>query len=212
MKKVNYLLNNAMPVFFLIVFSVCWLIFYQNCIDKTDWWLENILVIIGLIFLFSNRRFFKFNNTSYCCICCFMLLHIYGAMYAYTQNLFGEWLQNRFQLQRNPYDRIVHCSFGLFLFIPISDYLKNKILVKDKFLVLLTLLIILSLASGFELIEWLVAEFTTKETGETYVATQGDVWDAHKDIVLALLGGIITATGVKWKNRKITAAAVYQVH
>jgi putative membrane protein len=45
-----------------------------------------------------------------------------------------------------------------------------------------------SFGTIFELIEWGVSELTTKETGETYVAIQGDVWDAHKDIALAAVG------------------------
>jgi putative membrane protein len=60
------------------------------------------------------------------------------------------------------------------------------------------------LATIFELIEWGVSVFTTKETGETYVATQGDVWDAQKDIILALLGSMIVTNIICFiqKNKK----------
>ena len=63
---------------------------------------------------------------------------------------------------------------------------------KGRWQYILPVEITLSLACIFELIEWTVAELTTKETGETYVATQGDVWDAHKDIALAVAGAAIT--------------------
>ncbi|HEY6506227.1 MAG TPA: DUF2238 domain-containing protein, partial [Chitinophagaceae bacterium] len=114
--------------------------------------------------------------------------HLYGAFYAYTQNELGSWLQNRFHLWRNPYDRIVHFSFGFFMAYPFRELLINKFHVSTRASWLLPVEIAFSFGTIFELIEWGVAEFTSKETGETYVATQGDVWDAHKDIALAAIG------------------------
>jgi len=63
-----------------------------------------------------------------------------------------------------------------------------------------------SFGTIFELIEWGVSVVTTKETGETYVATQGDVWDAHKDILLAATGAAVCMMityiyNLKKKNR-----------
>jgi putative membrane protein len=144
-------------------------------------------VFIYAIYATVTFKKFKFTNTSYLCIFLFLLLHVYGAMYAYTQNPVGEYFQNNYQLQRNPYDRIVHFSFGFLLAYPLYDILKNKLQVKGKWQYLLPVNIIATLATVFELIEWTVAALTTKETGETYVATQGDVWDAHIDIVLAIV-------------------------
>lgn len=110
---------------------------------------------------------------------------------SYTYNQLGIWMQNIFQLKRNPYDRIVHFSFGLLVVIPIQDYLINRLKTPLKWSYSLSVLVILGLATIFELIEWMVAACTDSETGETYVATQGDVWDAHKDIALALFASII---------------------
>ena len=106
---------------------------------------------------------------------------------SYTYNQVGCWLQDKLQLTRNPYDRFVHFSFGLLMAYPMQDYLVNKLKAPLKWSYTLSVIVILALATVFELIEWLVAACTDSETGETYVATQGDVWDAHKDIALALL-------------------------
>jgi putative membrane protein len=176
----------------LMSFTLVWFTFFYNCIDVKDWFIENILVfiiLIGLIFTYKKNRF---TTISYICILAFAILHIYGAQYAYTQNPLGKWLQSSFHLLRNPYDRIVHFSFGFCLLIPIKEILVKQFAAKEKYLNVLTINVILSLATIFELIEWTVAELTTKETGETYVATQGDVWDAHKDIIMAVIGGYIT--------------------
>ena len=104
----------------------------------------------------------------------------------------GAWLQSTFELWRNPYDRIVHFSFGLFMAYPFRELLLNKFKVSPRVSWLLPIEIAFSFGTLFEMIEWGVSVVTTKETGETYVATQGDVWDAHKDILLAAIGAAIT--------------------
>ncbi len=125
-----------------------------------------------------------------------------GAQYEYTKHPLGDWFKNNYSLWRNPYDRIVHFSFGFLLVTPLQELLVKKLNVIGRWHYILPCEIILSFACIFELIEWTVAELTTKETGETYVATQGDVWDAHKDIVVALLGATIVMTFKYFKNKK----------
>lgn len=187
----------------IATFTALWFYMYYNCIDVQDWFIENILVFIYAIYAVVTFKQFKFTNTSYLCIFLFLLLHTYGAMYAYTQNPIGEYLQNVYQLQRNPYDRIVHFSFGFLLAYPLYNILKNKLQVKGKWQYILPVNIITTLATIFELIEWTVAELTTKKTGETYVATQGDVWDAHKDIVLAMVASTVVVLFLaSYKKRK----------
>jgi putative membrane protein len=139
------------------------------------------------------------------------MLHLYGAFYAYTQNNLGEWLQNKFHLWRNPYDRIVHFGFGFLMAYPYRELLINRFHVSTRASWLLPVEIAFSLGTVFELIEWAVAEFTTKATGETYVATQGDVWDAHKDIAMAALGAalamVIVYIFTRVSSRKLQSQA-----
>jgi len=182
--------------FWLLTVSLLtyWVYGWFYCIDRQDWIIENLLVVICLSLLVLSKKWHRLSDLSYLCIFLFVLLHLYGAFYAYTQNAFGSWLQNRFQLWRNPYDRIVHFSFGLFMAYPFREILINKFRVSTKASWLFPVWIAFSLGTVFEMIEWAVAEFTTKETGETYVATQGDVWDAHKDIILAAVGAAVCMT------------------
>lgn len=170
------------------LFFTYWTYGWFNCIDLHDWMLENLLVVICLPLLLLTHKRHQLSDISYLCIFFFVLLHLYGAFYAYTQNALGSWLQNRFELWRNPYDRIVHFSFGFFMAYPFRDILIKKFRVSSKASWLLPIEIAFSFGTIFELIEWGVSEVTTKETGETYVATQGDIWDAHKDILLAAIG------------------------
>jgi putative membrane protein len=168
-----------------------WIYGWYYCIDRQDWILENLLVVICLPALVITRKWHRFSDLSYLCIFLFVMLHLYGAFYAYTQNALGSWLQDKFDLWRNPYDRIVHFSFGLFMAYPFRELLINKFRVSSRASWLLPVEIAFSFGTVFELIEWGVSVVTPKETGETYVATQGDVWDAHKDILLAAAGAAV---------------------
>jgi putative membrane protein len=157
-----------------------------------NWIIENLLVIILVPVLFLSRKWHRFSDMSYLFLFLFVMLHCYGAFYAYTSNAFGQWLKDTYHLWRNPYDRIVHFSFGLLIAYPAREVLLNTFRVSPRASWLLPVEIAFSLGTIFELLEWGVAEVSTSATGETYVATQGDVWDAHKDIALAALGAAIT--------------------
>lgn len=186
------------------VFFAYWTYGWFNCIDRQDWMIENLLVVICLSLLILTQKWHQLSDISYLCIFFFVVLHLYGAFYAYTQNALGSWLQNRFQLWRNPYDRIVHFSFGFFMAYPFRELLIKKFRVLSRASWLLPIEIAFSFGAIFELIEWGVSEVTTNETGETYVATQGDVWDAHKDILLAAIGSAVAMiiTYILTRNRK----------
>ncbi len=190
-------LKNKTALIIGIIFLVFWTLCYIYNTDELNWWIENLLVIIFLPTLLLSQKHFVFSDWSLLSIFLFLMLHTFGAKNAYTYNTFGEWLQNTYSLERNPYDRIVHTGFGVLMVYPMMDYLYNKYKVPAKWLLLLSTSFILCLATIFELIEWTVAEFTDSETGETYVATQGDVWDAHKDIVLAWIGSGIVGYFIK---------------
>ena len=124
---------------------------------------------------------------------------------SYTYNQAGAWLQETYNLARNPYDRFVHFNFGFLMAYPVLDYVVNRFKAPIKYAYGIMIMFILSLATIFELIEWLVASLTDSETGETYVATQGDVWDAHKDIALALLAcALVACVHYLIKQRKTT--------
>ncbi len=182
---------------------VYWVYGWFNCLILEDWALENALVIICIGIMIWSRKWHSLSDASYLCIFAFVMLHLFGAFYAYTQNIVGEWIQNTWNLWRNPYDRIVHFSFGFLMAYPYREILINKFKVSSKAAWFIPIEIAFSLGTIFEMIEWAVAEFATRELGETYVATQGDVWDAHKDIALAGLGAAI-AMGLVYLFKKGT--------
>lgn len=179
---------------FLLIFSIIWISTLVGTTDFNNWILENTLVILFLIFLITTYRIYQFSDLSYLLICIYLCLHVYGSKYTYAENPFGYWLQDTFNMSRNHYDRIVHFSFGFLLAYPMREvflsWLKFPVWVSWA----LPIEITLSVSGLYELIEWAVADVFFTAQGDAYLGTQGDVWDAQKDMFLATMGAIIATT------------------
>jgi putative membrane protein len=52
-------------------------------------------------------------------------------------------------------------------------------------------MILISTSTIFELLEWVAALVFGGDLGVAFIATQGDVWDAQKDMTLAAAGSIV---------------------
>ncbi|HSC54014.1 MAG TPA: DUF2238 domain-containing protein [Phnomibacter sp.] len=186
--------KNYWLIAFILIFFTVWINTLIGTTDMHNWILENTLTFIFLIFLFVSYRRYQFSDLSYLLICVYLCLHVYGAKYTYAENPFGYWLQDVFHTSRNHYDRIVHFSFGFLLAYPMREmflkWLKYPALVSW----VLPIEITLSISAIYELIEWAVADIFFKAQGDAYLGTQGDIWDAQKDIFLAFSGAIIATT------------------
>lgn len=161
--------------------------------DLKNWALENTLSLSLVIFLIAFYNIFRFSNLSYTLIFLFLLLHMYGSQYQYADNPFGEWLKEELNQPRNQYDRLVHLGFGLLLAYPMHEVLRKGFKVRRFFSYLLPMEIILSLSAVYELVEWIVADLVFKDPqrGMDFLGMQGDIWDAQKDMGLALGGAFL---------------------
>jgi putative membrane protein len=176
------------------VFSIVWLISLLGTTDFSNWVLENILTLLFVIFLFYSYSQYQYSDLSYLLIFSYLCLHVYGSQYTYAENPFGYWLQDLFQFSRNHYDRIVHFSFGFLLATPLRETFLQWLKYPDWVAWILPIEITLSVSAFYELIEWAVADIFFKEQGIAYLGTQGDIWDAQKDVFVAFLGAIIATT------------------
>jgi putative membrane protein len=164
-----------------------------------DWLLENALVAVFLAVVFFTSRRFPLSRVSYTLIFIFLCLHETGAHWTYSEVPYNEWtralfgtsLNEMFGLERNHFDRLVHFSYGLLLAYPIREVFLRVADVRGFWGYALPLDVAMSTSMIFELIEWTAAEFFGGELGVAYLGTQGDIWDAHKDMALASLGALI---------------------
>ncbi len=179
---------------FLGVFSIVLLNSFIGTTDISNWQLENALTMVFLVFLFVSFKKHQFSDLSYLLICVYLCLHVYGSKYTYAENPFGYWIQEAFSTSRNHYDRIVHFSFGLLLAYPMRELFLRWLKFPKLAAWILPIEITLSISALYELVEWAVADIFFKAQGDAYLGTQGDIWDAQKDIFLAFTGAIISTT------------------
>ncbi len=184
--KTNRLLHVLIAAFLVI-----WLLAAINPHHPDDWLLENVLVFTFIPLLALTYRRFSLSDLSYLLITAFMILHSIGSHYTYAEVPFGFWLQEAFHLSRNHYDRIVHFSFGLLLAYPIREIFLRVANARGFWAYYLPLDVTLAFSALYEIIEWLAAAVTNPELGTAYLGTQGDVWDAQKDMGLAALGALL---------------------
>ncbi len=179
---------------FIAVFAFIWSNSLIGTTDMANWLLENSLSFIFVAFIIISYKKHQFSDLSYLLICIYLCLHVYGSKYTYAENPFGYWLKDVLNLSRNHYDRIVHFCFGFLLAYPLREMFLKWLKYPRWVAWILPIEITLSISAFYELIEWAVADLFFKAQGDAYLGTQGDIWDAQKDIFLAFCGAIIATT------------------
>jgi putative membrane protein len=182
------------------VLAVLWVALAFHPFDRSDWFLENALLFAGVTLLIVTYRSFPLSKVSYTTLFVFFCLHTIGAHYTYAEvpydaawrELTGHSLNDVFGWQRNNYDRVVHFSYGLLLAYPIREVFLRVANVRGFWGYFLPLDLTMSTSMLYELIEWGAALVVGGDLGAAYLGTQGDEWDAHKDMALASLGALIT--------------------
>lgn len=159
--------------------------------DRQDWLLENLLALTAVVTLVATYRRFQFSTPSYLLMTAFLSLHAVGAHYTYAEVPFGFWLQQVFGLSRNPFDRLVHFAYGLLLAYPLREILVRLAGARGLWSYYLPVSGMLAQSGFFEIVEAVVAQIVSPELGAAYLGTQGDEWDAQKDMIAALTGACL---------------------
>ena len=186
--------KNPMLITLTALFFLLWASTFISTTNLSNWFLENALVFLALGVLLLTYRRMKFSDLTYLLFFVYLCLHVYGAKYTYSENPFGFWLMETFGFERNHYDRIVHFSFGFLLAYPMRELFLVGLKYPTWVAWLLPIEITMSVSALYELIEWGVADLFFPEQGIAFLGTQGDVWDAQKDIMLAFSGAILATS------------------
>ena len=175
------------------IYVAFWIVLAIRPVNRADWLLENLLIFVSVGVLGATYRRFSFTNTSYALILVFLILHTIGAHYTYAKVPAGFWLQHWLNLSRNHYDRIIHFSFGFLLLYPMRELLMRSAKAKTQWAIWLAVAALSALSSFFEIIEAVVAQIVAPDLGTAYLGTQGDTWDAQKDMACAFVGAVMVA-------------------
>jgi len=194
-----------------LVFAVWWALLAIKPWDRHDWLAENALAIAGAVLIIGYHKKLLLSRVSYTLIFVFMCLHQVGAHYTYAEVPYDAWFKSLtghtfnelVGWERNNFDRVVHFCYGLLLAYPIREVFLRVADVRGFWGYFLPLDLTMSTSMLFELIEWGAAEMFGGNLGQAYLGTQGDVWDAHKDMALASLGALISMTVTALINRRM---------
>ncbi|MCW1888200.1 MAG: DUF2238 domain-containing protein [Candidatus Moranbacteria bacterium] len=162
-----------------------------NPVDRTTWLVENLTVwiIVGLL-VSLYRKGIVFSSLGYVLMFVLIYLHTIGGHYTFALVPF-DWFSDFFGFERNHYDRIAHFSVGFYAYAIIELMVRNKVTTSRLILYTYPVLTIATIAMSYELIEWVYAALANPEAGIAYLGSQGDIWDAQKDMLADTLGAIV---------------------
>jgi putative membrane protein len=209
----DWLSHDRYPRVLLALLAVLSVLLAIRPHDRADWLLENSLLFGAVAVLIATHRKLPLSRVSYTLIFLFLCLHTVGAHYTYSlvpydawcEALTGRTLSSITGWERNHYDRLVHLAYGLLLAYPAREIFLRVADVRGFWGYFLPLDVVMATSMLYELIEWGAASFFGGDLGTAYLGTQGDQWDAQKDMALATLGAVIAmlvTAAVNWRFQR----------
>jgi putative membrane protein len=175
--------------------------------ERGTWWAETVPAMVGAVLLLLTYRRFRLSTVSYVLAWLFALILMVGGHWTYAEVPAGEWARDAFGLSRNHYDRFGHFFQGV-----IPAMLTRELLVRltpvrsGGWLFTVCAAVGLAVSALYEMIEWWFAETFGGAEAVRFLGSQGDVWDAQKDMLMALLGAVSSLLLLsRWQQRQIDA-------
>lgn len=207
MKPIRKYFPYILLVLYLLLFSICAI----QPFNRAVWWAENIPIIIPVVLLVLTYKKFQFSNISYFLMWFFISIHTIGGHYTFELvpfDFFNELL-SKFNIEflfpdgRNNFDRVGHFFVGVFAY-PIAEFTYRKKYISN----ILTAALFGVFALGFwgalyEAIEMIYAINVGGNEGAAFLGSQGDIWDAQKDMLLDIYGAVATSLLFLfvWRNK-----------
>jgi putative membrane protein len=200
--------GNPLLKFLAAAYAAVWIATAIDPLYPADWILENLLVAAALPVVVLTYRKFPLSDVSYICITVFLALHAVGAHYTYAAVPAGEWAKEAFGFGRNHFDRLVHFSFGLLMAYPIREIFLRLVRARGFWALYFPLDVTLAFSALYEIVEMVVAMIVSPGAGDAYLGTQGDPFDAVRDMALAGLGAVVSMAAVA-AARKLSGKGPY---
>jgi len=174
----------------LLASALCALVLWSGIAPAArEVWIAEIIPVLlvfgGLIWLYPR---FRFSNTAYLLMAVWLFWHTVGGHYTFA-NVPFEWASELIGSQRNQFDRVGHFSVGFYAY-PMMEWLLRKRHCGALTAGFFALFFIMSIAAGYEIVEWWYAAAEGGEAGVEFLGSQGDIWDAQKDMLADTLGAI----------------------
>jgi putative membrane protein len=202
-------MNIKLPVLLFVVYLLEFAVLAVHPVSRGTWVSENITilcVVVPLVWMYC--RGVRFSNAAYLFMSVLIYLHTIGGHYTFAEVPFG-WVTDLIGAQRNHFDRLAHFSVGFYAYA-ICEYIESRrYSTRRGFSVVFAVAVIFAVAALFEIVEWLYAASASPTAGAEFLGSQGDIWDAQKDMLADGLGAIIASLAYHLAQRgKIPPPAV----
>ena len=158
--------------------------------DRATWIMETLPVMLVLPVLWGTARRFPLTDLLYIGIFLHCAVLILGGAYTYARVPLGNELQDLFNLQRNPYDKIGHFFQGLVPALAARElFIRHKVINGKAWLAFLVVCLVMTVSACYELVEW-AAAVAMGQGADEFLGTQGDEWDSQSDMFTALIGSL----------------------
>ncbi|MCA1810973.1 MAG: DUF2238 domain-containing protein [Halobacteriales archaeon] len=176
--------------------------------DPFTWLLEVAPALLAAPLLLATYRRFPLTDLAYTLIFAQACILALGGHYTYARVPLGEWLRSALHLARNPYDRIGHFAQGVVPALVARELLRRRTpLPPGGWLATLCVAVALAVSALYELVEWGTSA-AVGSAGDAFLGTQGDIWDTQKDMLMALLGALVSmALLSRWHERQLARLA-----
>lgn len=190
--------------FFLSVTAIVFVLSAINPYEYLTWFMEVLPAMIGFTLIAYYWKNFRLSRFLLILICIHSLILFVGGHYTYARVPAGFWVKDVFDLSRNHYDRLGHFFQGFQpTFLAREILLRNQVVKKDDaWLKMIVISICLGFSGLYELIEF-AAAMILGGSAESFLGTQGDIWDTQKDMLLALIGSIAALCLAGFHDRSI---------
>ena len=190
----------------LLVLIVLLAISGWNPYDRLTWLMAVLPVIVLLPILWFSYKRFPLTNLLYTGIFLHACVLILGGAYTYARVPLGFELQELFDLNRNPYDKIGHFMQGFVPALAARElFIRHKVINGKAWLVFLVVCVVMMVSAVYELVEW-AAALVMGQGADEFLGTQGDMWDTQSDMFLALIGASCMLILLsRWHDRQISA-------
>lgn len=186
--------NARLPLVLLLVVMVLLAISGIHPYERSTWWMETAPIFIAVPVLIYSWGRFPLTPLLYVLIALHAIILLVGGAYTYAKVPVGFWVQDVFQLSRNPYDKLGHFWQGLVPALVARElFIRHRIVRPGGWNSILGVACALSVSLIYELIEW-GAAVALGQGADAFLGTQGDVWDTQSDMGMAMLGAIAAVT------------------
>jgi len=176
------------PHWLALAFSVFFVLLAIEPVSRTVWLAEVVPVVLIFLALVITYRRFRFSNMAYALMAFWLFWHTIGAHYTFAGVPF-DWFNSLIGAERNHFDRIAHLAVGFYAF-PAAEWMLRKGHCRYVPANFFALLLVMGVAAGYEIIEWWYAVLEGGDAGIEFLGSQGDVWDAQKDMLADTLGAL----------------------